>query len=87
MKWKEYPNRENSWELVEGLENLEDLVQTWWTDNMPGEEFPTLFSVYITVCFTPTMTKDGYEQPSEEPAVNLGFLEPYLDNDYDTAEV
>ena len=56
---------------MEGLENAEDLVQAWWTDNMPGEELPTVFSGYIAVCFTPT--KDGYEQHSFEPAVDLGF--------------
>jgi len=85
VKWKGYPNSQNSWETVEGLENAEDLVQAWWTDNMPGEEFPTVFSAYITVCFTPT--KDGYEQHSEDRAVDLGFWEPHLDTDYDSEEI
>jgi len=85
VKWKGYPNGENSWAPVEGVENAEDLVQAGWTDNMPGEEFPTVFSGYIPVCFTPT--KDGYEQPSEEPAVDLGFWEPHLDTDYDSEEI
>jgi len=85
VKWKGYPNSENSWEPVEGLENMEDLVQVWWTDNMPGEEFPTLFSGYITVCFT--LTKCGYEQHSEEQRVDLGFWEPHLDTDYDSEEI
>ena len=50
VKWKGYLASENSWEPVEGLENAEGLVQPWWTDNMPGAEFPTVFSGYITVC-------------------------------------
>jgi len=85
VKWKGYPNSENSWEPVEGLESAEDLVQAWWTDNMPGEEFPTVFSGYIRVCFTPT--KDGYKQHSEESAVDLGCWEPHLDTDYDSEEI
>jgi len=87
VKWKGYPNRENSWEPVEGLENAEHLpvVQAWWTDHMAGEEFPTVRSGYITVCFTPT--KDGYEQHSEERVVDLGFWEPHLDTDYDSEEI
>ena len=71
MKWKGYPNSENSWEPLDGPMITGDLVQAWWTDNMPGEESPTVFSSYITVYFTPT--KDGYEQHSEEPTVDLGF--------------
>jgi len=51
---------------------------------MPGEEFPTVFSGYITVCFTPT--KDGHEQPLGEPAVYLGLWEPHLDTHYDSGE-
>jgi len=58
VKYKGYPNSKNSCEPVKGLENSEDLVQAWWIDNMPGEEFPIVFSSYITVCFTPT--KDSY---------------------------
>jgi len=52
---------------------------------MPGEEFPTVFSSYIMVCFTPT--EYGYEQHSEEPMVDLGFWEPYLDTNYDSEEI
>ena len=85
VKWKGYPNSENSGEPVEGLENGEDLLQAWWTDNVPGEEFTIVFSGYITVCFTPT--QDGYEQHSEEPAVDLSFWEPHLDTDYDSEEI
>jgi len=33
-------------------------------------------------CFTPT--KDGYEQHSEESAVDLAFWKPHLDTDYDS---
>jgi len=36
VKWKGYPNSENSWKPVEELKNVEDLVQAWWTGNMPG---------------------------------------------------
>jgi len=80
VQWKGYPNSENSWEPVEGLENAEDLAQASWTYNKPGEEFATLFSVYIRVWFTPT--KDSYEQHSEEPGMDLGFWEPHLGTDY-----
>lgn len=52
-----YPNSENIWKPVEGLENVEDLVKGWWTDHLAGEELPTVFSGYIMVCFTPT--KEG----------------------------
>jgi len=52
---------------------------------MPGGEFPTVFSGYIKVCFTPT--KDGYEQHSKEPTVDFGFWEPHLDTDYDSQEI
>jgi len=52
---------------------------------MPGEEFATIFSGYITVCFT--SAKDGYEQHPEEPTVDLGFWEPHLDTDYDSEEI
>ena len=85
MKWKGYLNRENSGDLVEGFENAEDLVQAWWTDNLPGEEFPTVFSGYITVSFSPT--KDDYEQYFEDSTVDLGFWEPHLDTNYDNKEI
>ena len=52
---------------------------------MPGEEFPIVFSRYITVCFTPT--KDGFEQHAEAPVVDKGFWEPHLDTDYDSEEI
>jgi len=85
VQWKGYPNGENSWEPVEGLENAEDLVQASGTDNMPGAEFPTICSGYITFCFTPT--EDGYEQHSEEPTVDFGFWEPQLNTDYDSEKI
>jgi len=85
VKWKGYPNGENSWEPVEGLENAEDLVQAGWTDKIPGEEFATVFSGYSRVCFTPT--KKGYEQHSEEPTVDVGFREPHFDTDNDGREI
>jgi len=85
VKWRGYPTSENSWEPVEGLENRKDLVQTWLTNNMPGEKFPTVFSGDITVCFT--LTKDGYEQHPEEPTADLGLWAPHLDTDYDSEEI
>ena len=60
-------------------------MQAWGTDNMPGAEFPNVFSGYITVCFTPT--KDGFQQYCVEPVVDKGFWEPHLDTDYDSEEV
>jgi len=69
VKWKGYPNSEHSWDPVEALENAEDPVQTWWYENMLGEDYHTVFSAYINLRFTPT--KDGYEQHSEEPTVDL----------------
>jgi len=51
VKWKRYPNSENRWEPLEGLENATDLVQAWWTDNMPGEEFATVFLVILRFVF------------------------------------
>ena len=85
MKWNRYPNSENSWEPVEGLENAQDLVLAWWTENIPGEEFLIVFSSYITVCFTPT--KNGFEQHAEAPVVHKGFWEPHLDSDYNSKEI
>ena len=70
---------------MEGLENADDLLQAWWTDNMLWEEFPTVFSGSITVCFTPT--NDSYDQHAEEPAMDLGFWEPHCDTDYDSEEI
>ena len=52
---------------------------------MPGEEFPNIFSGYITVCFTPT--KDGFEEYYNELAVDKGFWEPHLATDYDSEEI
>jgi len=46
-KWKRYPNSQNSWEQVEGLENAEDLVEAWWTENMPGRVFLLCFPVIL----------------------------------------
>jgi len=85
VKWKSYPNRENSWEPGKGLENALDLVQAWWTDNLLGEDFPTVVCDDITVCVTPT--KDSYAQHSEKPTVDLRFWQPHLDTDYDGEEI
>jgi len=70
---------------VEEHENAEDMVQAWRTDNMPGEEFPPASSCYIKVSL-PAL-KDGYEPRSEKPALDLGFLEPDLETEYDSEEV
>ena len=85
VKWKGYPNSKNSGEQIEGLGNAQDLVQAWWTNNMPGEEFPIVFSGYITVCVTPT--KDRFEKYSESPVVDKGFWKAHMDTDYDSEEV
>ena len=84
VKWKGYPSSENSWEPIEGLENAKDMVEAWWTDNMPGDEFPTIFSSFITVGFSPI--RDGFEVFVDEPAVDKGFWEPHLHTDYDSEE-
>jgi len=47
VEWKGYPNRENSLKPVEGLENAEDLLQVWWTDNMPGKNFLLFFPAIL----------------------------------------
>ena len=52
---------------------------------MPGDEFPTVFSGYITVCFTPT--NDGFKEYYDELAVDKGFWEPHLDTNYDSEEI
>jgi len=60
-------------------------VQAWWTNNIQGEEFPTFFSSYMTVCFNPT--EHDYALHCEEPGVDLGFWESHLDTDYDIDEI
>ena len=80
VKWKGYPSSENSWEPLEGLGNAADMVQAWWTDNMPGEEFPFVFSGYISIGFSPI--KDGFEPYFDEPSVDKGFWDPHFDTDY-----
>ena len=52
---------------------------------MSDNKFPTVFFHYIRVYFT--LTKNGYEQHSEDPAVDLAFREPHLDTHYDSEEV
>ena len=64
---------------------MEDLVQAQWTDNMPGTEFPTGFSGYITVCWT--STKNGFEQYYNKPIVNKGFWEHHLYTGYNSEEI
>jgi len=52
---------------------------------MLGEEFPTVFSGFIKVCFTPT--KDGYGPHCEEPTVDFCFWEPHFESDYDSEDI
>ena len=83
VKWAGYPSSENSWEPVEGLEHAEEMVQAWWTDNMPGQGFP-VFSGYIFVGFNPV--RDGVERYSSTGQVDKGFWDPHTDTEYDSAE-
>jgi hypothetical protein len=83
VRWVGYPSSENSWEPVEGLEHADEMIQAWWTDNMPGEEFP-VFSGVITVGFSPT--RAGFSEFEEEGPVDKGFWDPYLETDYDSAD-
>jgi len=53
VKWKGYPNSDNHWERLECLANAMDLVQAWWTDNIPGEPFPAV-TEFINMSYTPT---------------------------------
>jgi len=82
VKWKDYPASENSWEPIEGLEHVEEMVQAWWTDNMIGEEFP-VYSGRITIGFSPT--EAGLTEYVDEGPVDQGFWDPYLETDYDTS--
>ena len=83
MKWAGYPSSENSWKPVEGLEHAREMVQAWWTENMPGQEFPVL-SGYISVGFNPV--RDGVERYSSAGQVDRGFWDPHTDTEYDSAE-
>jgi len=50
-----------------------DFVQAWWTDNMPGDEFP-VETRFITMSYTPTTpswTQFEYEGP-----VDIDFSSP-----------
>lgn len=52
---------------------------------MPGAEFPTVFSTYITVYCT--RTRNGFRQQSYEQVVDKRLWEPGLDNDYDREKI
>jgi len=80
VKWKEYPNSDNSWEPLECLENAMDLVQAWWTDNMPGDEFP-VETGFITMAYTAT-TRSWTQFEGEGP-VDSDFFKPYFESEYD----
>ncbi|KAG0642380.1 hypothetical protein HOY80DRAFT_1036814 [Tuber brumale] len=45
-----------------------DTQQSWWTDNMPGDEFPAVFSGFIPMCYSPT--KHVFESYQNVPAVD-----------------
>ena len=80
VKWKEYSISDNSWELLEYLENAMDLVQAWWTDNMPGDEFP-VETGFITMSYTPTTP--SWTQFEDERPVASDFFKPYFESEYD----
>jgi len=80
VKWNGYPNSDNSWELLECLKNAMDLVQTWWTDNICGNEF-LVETGFMTISYTPTTpsrTQFEYEGP-----VNSDFFKPCFESECD----
>jgi len=80
VKWKGYPNSDNSWERLECLENVMDLVQAWWTDNIPGNEFP-VETGFITMSYTVTTARrTGFE---DQGPVAGHFFKPYFESEYD----
>ena len=83
VKWAGYPTSENRWQPVEGLEYAEEMVQAWWTDNMPGQEF-SVSSGFISVGFNPVW--DGMEKFRDWGPVDRGFWDPHADTEYDSAE-
>jgi len=80
VKWKGYANSDNSWKPLECLENAMDLVQAWWTDNMPGDEFP-VETGFITMSYTPTTP--SWTQFVDKGPVDRDFFKPYLKSAYD----
>ena len=80
VQWKGYPNSDNSWEPLECLENAIDLVQAWWTDNMPGDKFP-VETGFITMSYTPT--RPSWTQFEDEGPVDSNFCKPYFESQYD----
>jgi len=80
VQWKQYPNSDNSWEQLECLENAMDFVHAWWTDNMPGDEFP-VETGFITMPFTPTTP--SWTQFQDEGPVDRHFFKPYFESEYD----
>jgi len=80
VKWKGYPNSDNSWEPFECLENAINLVQAWWTDNMPADEFP-VETGFITMSYSPTTP--SRTQFEDEGPVDSDFFKPYFASEYD----
>jgi len=80
VKWKGYPNSDNSWEPLECLKNAMDLVQAWWTDNMPGDEFP-VETGFITMSYT--LTTPSWTQFEDEGPVDRDFFKLYFQSEYD----
>ena len=80
VKWKGYPNSDNSWEPMQCLENAIDLVQAGWTNNMPGDEFP-VETGFITMSYT--LTTPGWTQYEDEGPFDSDFFKPYFESEYD----
>jgi hypothetical protein len=82
VKWVGYPDSENSWEPLEGLENSMELVDEWWKINMPGEELQ-IEANFITVCWSPTNPQ--VIRMDDEPQADDGFWAPHLESDYNSS--
>ena len=82
VKWKGYPNSDNSWEPLECLETAMDLVQAWWTDNMPGDKFP-VETGFITMYYT--STTPNWTQFEDEGPVDSDFFKLYFESEYDNS--
>jgi len=79
-KCRGYPNSDNSWEQLECHENTMDLVQAWWTNNMPGDEFP-VESGFITMSYTPTTPT--WTQFKHGRPIDSDFFKPCFASEYD----
>jgi len=80
LKWNGYSNSDNGWEPLKCLENAIDLVQAWWTDNMPGNEFP-VETGFITMSYTPTTP--SWSQFENKVLVDSDCFKPHFESEYD----